>query len=159
LSDLFLFSRWRERHGPNRARNISRLCASEVRDVFGSICYCVFTWYYYQITIGDFDGRTLRLIIPFLHTQWYGYEWLSDQRRSIKRTLESLRLYLLCAQTGVFILWSLGREVRLVGNTRLFHCSDWVIYLGGAICWKWIRYYTGNSGDFWVFCGLVGYHI
>jgi len=76
-------------------------------------------------------ANLLRLIIPFLHTQWYGYEWLSDQRRSIKRTLESLRLYLLCAQTGVFILWSLGRDVRLVGN----------------------------SGDFWDFCGMVGCHI
>ena len=96
--------------------------------------------------------KLLRLIIPFLHTQWYGYECLSDQWLSIKRTLESMRLYLLCAQTGVFILWSLGRDVRLVGNTRLCHCSDWVIYLGGAICRKWIRYYIGNSGDLWDFC-------
>jgi len=119
----------------------------------------LFTWYYYQITIGDFDDRTLRLLIPFLHTQWYGYEWLSDQWRSIKRTLESLRLYLLCAQTGEFILWSLERDVRLVGNTRLCHCSGWVIYLGGAICRKWIRYYIGNSGNFWNFCGIVGCHI
>ena len=104
--------------------------------------------------------KLLRLIIPFLHTQWYGYECLSDKLRlSIKRTLESLRLYLLCDQTGVFILWSLGRDVRLVGNTRLCYCSDWVIYLGGAICRKWIRYYIGNSGDFWDFCVIVGCHI
>ena len=117
----------------------------------------------YVVLLSNYDrglwwpyANLLRLIIPFLHTQWYGYECLSDQWRSIKRTLESLRLNLLCAQTGVFILWSLGRDVRLVGNTRLCYCSDWVIYLGGAICRKWIRYYIGNSGDFWDFCGIVG---
>jgi len=104
-------------------------------------------------------ANLLRLIIPFLHTQWYGYECLSDQGLSIKRTRESLRLYLLCYQTGVFILRSVRRDVCLVGNTRLCHCSNWVIYLGGVICRKWIRYCIGNRGDLRNVCGIVGCHI
>ena len=87
--------------------------------------------------------------------------WVSLWPMAVDQTyaLESLRLYLLCNQTGVFILRSVRRDVWLVGNTRLCHCSNWVIYLGGVICRKWIRYCIGNRDDLRDFCGIVGCHI